>query len=176
MFDCVLGAWREHETELRRFLAGRCNDAALADDLLQDVFIKAMRQGEGFCRLDNPRAWLFRVARTTLIDHGRLERPVVELDDNLPAIPPDQRDEVDALDECLQRNLARLSAADRAIIEACDLAGRTVRDFAQAHDLGLPAAKARLLRARKRLREALVSHCRVHFDEAGNVCCHTPPD
>ena len=35
-FDCVLGAWREHETELRRFLAGRCSHAAQRIALLHD--------------------------------------------------------------------------------------------------------------------------------------------
>jgi RNA polymerase sigma-70 factor, ECF subfamily len=30
-----------------------------------------MRQGEGFCTLDKPRAWLFQVARNALVDRAR---------------------------------------------------------------------------------------------------------
>jgi hypothetical protein len=62
-FTCVIRAWRAHESELQNYLHHRMGDSQLAVDLLQDVFVKAMQQGNGFCNLDNPRAWLFQVAR-----------------------------------------------------------------------------------------------------------------
>lgn len=37
-FDCLLGAWRVHESELRGFLIHRLGDADSTDDLLQDTF------------------------------------------------------------------------------------------------------------------------------------------
>jgi hypothetical protein len=37
------------------FLRHHLPDEYAAEDLLQGVFVKAMRQGEGFCTLDNPR-------------------------------------------------------------------------------------------------------------------------
>lgn len=64
-------AWRAHEGELLGYLRHRLSDADAADDVLQDVFVKAMRQGQGFCTLDNPRAWLFQVARNALVDRAR---------------------------------------------------------------------------------------------------------
>ncbi len=59
-FPCILRAWNAHESELRNFLRHRAGDAHLADDLLQEVFVKAMQQGKQFCTLDNERAWLFQ--------------------------------------------------------------------------------------------------------------------
>ena len=142
-----------------------------AEDLLHEVFIRAMREGRDFCRLDNPRAWLFRVARNAAVDLERRTRPAVPVDENLsaaePAPPP-----VDALHQCLLNNLGRLSAPDREIIRRCDLDGQRQADFAEAHGLGLPAAKSRLLRARARLRDLLIENCNVRFDESGSVCCH----
>lgn len=173
-FDCVLGAWRAHERELLDFLSRRAGNRAEAEDLLQEVFLKAMRQGAEFCSLRNPRSWLFRVARTTLIDHGRVTKPTVELPESLAAVAPEQRSPVDELDACLRHNLADLSSEDRNILNACDLQGQTVRAYAEREGLSLPAAKSRLLRARQRLRDSLVQHCRVRFDELGNVCCYTP--
>lgn len=172
-FDCVLAAWLSHEAELRGFLTHRLGDADQADDLLQEVFLKAMRQGRDFCELDQPRAWLYQVARNALIDRSRLAKPQVELPEDLAAVES-ARDPVDELDACLTRNLARLSDEDRLIIEQCDLKGIRQQDFAAQHGLSLPAAKSRLLRARQRLREALVQHCQVHFDDAGRICCHAP--
>lgn len=174
-FDCVLHAWRAHEPELLRFLTGRAANADAAQDLLQEVFIKAMRQGQGFCTLDNPRAWLFRVARNALIDTARVQHANAELPDNLPAPQPGERAPVDALDDCIARNLQWLSEQDRDILQHCDLGGQTVRGYAEAAGLSLPAAKARLLRARKRLRASLVERCQVRFDAGGRVCCHVGP-
>ncbi|EME9750933.1 TPA: sigma-70 family RNA polymerase sigma factor [Klebsiella pneumoniae] len=173
-FDCVLSAWQAHEKELLAFLIHRASDRDAAEDLLQEVFLKSMRQGQGFCALGNPRAWLFQVARNALIDSARLAKPLEELPDHLAAPPTEERPPVDELDTCIERNLPDLEAEDRHIIDACDLQGQTVRAYAEAHELTLAAAKSRLLRARKRLRDRLVQNCQVRFDEAGQVCCHIP--
>ncbi|MBZ8140764.1 RNA polymerase subunit sigma-70 [Rubrivivax gelatinosus] len=175
-FACVLAAWSAHEAELRAFLRHRQGDAATADDLLQDTFVKAMRAGAGFCRLDDPRAWLFRVARNALADRLRLARPQEPLDahaDTLAAAEPEPAPAVDALAGCVERVLQELSAADADCLRACDLGGMKQQDYAAARGLSLPAAKARLLRARQRLRERLTVVCRVRIDPAdGRVCCH----
>jgi predicted RNA polymerase sigma factor len=70
-FACVSSAWQACEGELRSYLRHRLSDDHAADDVLQDVFVKAMRYGQGFCILDNPRAWLFQVARNALVDRSR---------------------------------------------------------------------------------------------------------
>ncbi len=170
---CVTDAWRRHEAELRRFLRHRHGDAAGAEDLLQEVFLRALGQGRGFCTVANPRAWLFQVARNLLVDRLRLAKPEVPLPEDLaevPVAPP----AVDALSACLPRVLAELSAEDREAITLCDLEGLTRQAFAERLGLTLPAAKSRVQRARARLRARLVEACQVRFDAAGQVCCFTP--
>ena len=173
-FDCVLVAWRNHESEIHGYLVNHLGDVHLAEDLLQDTFLKAMRQGESFCSIENPRAWLFQVARNALIDQGRRLKPQEALSDALAAPIPEERDPVDALDGCLAKTLSEMSPEDREIIEQCDLQGVKQQSFADMHGLGLPAVKSRLQRARKRLRESLILNCQVNFDQSGHVCCHTP--
>lgn len=179
-YPCVAAAWTAHEAELLGFLRHQLTEAHAAEDLLQDVFLKAMRQGEGFCRLDNPRAWLFQVARHALVDRARMARPHVPLDEgglDLEAPTPETLAPVDALAGCVARVLGELSADDAAILRACDLEGQTQREFAERHGLSLTAAKSRLLRARQRMREQMSSACQVRFDDDGSVSGHVPrPD
>ena len=172
-FSCVLQAWQGHESELRGYLMHRLGDRYLTDDLLQETFLRAMRQGEGFCAISQPRAWLFQVARNLLVDRARLQKPEVAIDDNL-VDGRDERPPVEALDGCLTRNLAEMAAEDRDVIEQCDLQGVRQQVFAETHGLSLAAVKSRLLRARQRLRDNLVCNCQVRFDETGQVCCHVP--
>ena len=42
----ILTAWSQHETELRRWLQSRTPVKSEVDDLLQEVFIKTLRQGD----------------------------------------------------------------------------------------------------------------------------------
>ena len=169
-FACVTAAWNTHEVELLGYLAHRLGDKPAAEDLLQDVFVKAMRQGAGFCALDQPRAWLFQVARNVLVDHFRVLRPTEALPDDLTA-PENEVAPIDALSQCIDRVLPRLDIDDQDILRECDLRGMRQQAFAQARGLTLPATKARLRRARQRLRNLLVESCGVKFDADDRICC-----
>jgi RNA polymerase sigma-70 factor (ECF subfamily) len=172
-FSCVINSWRAHEHEIRNYLQHRVSDRHLAEDLLQEVFVKAMRHGSQFCDLENPRAWLYQVARNALIDYRRLHRETIELPDDIPE-PIEQTDPVVTLSACVGRVLTELSPQDRDIIEQCDLNGMKQQDYAQAHNLTLPAVKSRLLRARQHMRDTMSANCKVQFDEKGLVESYVP--
>lgn len=171
-FDCVLKAWHDHQVELLGFLIGQVKEPSMADDVLQDVFFKAMREGQDFCDLQNPRAWLFRVARNALTDSHRLRKHWVPVPDHLPDERSPDRAPVDELDVCINATLPDLADSDREILQACDLDSMSQDAYAQAHGVSLAAAKARIRRARERLREALARRCDVVWDVNGQVCCH----
>lgn len=66
-----------HEAGVYRFLLRSVGIAAVADDLLQEVWISVVRSADRY----EPRAlfttWLYRIARTRLIDHWRARDPVI---------------------------------------------------------------------------------------------------
>ncbi len=130
---CIEAAWTAHRAELRGYLRRHLSDGHAADDLLQDLFIKALRQGSGFCRVENPRAWLFQLARNALIDRARTAKLHLTLDDGpeLEAPQPEPVAPVDALAGCIARVLGELPTNDAAILRACDLDGDTQKAFAQ---------------------------------------------
>lgn len=179
-FACVAAAWEAYEGELRGYLQHRLAGAPDAEDVLQDVFVKALRQGQGFCALDNPRAWLFQVARNALVDRARTAHPHEALTPQVADTVPQVQEPtapVDALAACLARTLGELAPEDGAILRACDIEGQTQRAYGDAHGLTLPAVKSRLLRARQRLRERLTQACQVRFEPDGRVGAHVqrPP-
>ena len=161
-------AWNEHEAELRGWLRRRMGNPVDAEDLLQEVFLKAMRQGDRFCDIVNTRAWLFEVVRNTLADHLRLSRPMVELPGDLTA-ELDEPAPIESLAVCLPRVLSEMSLEDRQAITACDLEGQSQEAYARENGLSLAAAKSRVQRARKRLRKQLTRMCHVNLDPAGQV-------
>jgi RNA polymerase sigma-70 factor (ECF subfamily) len=128
---CLTTAWTQHAPELRGWLRHRLGNPAEVDDVLQDLFLKALRQGERFGALHTPRAWLFEVARNLLADRLRVARDTVALPEDLSA-PQDEPDTVDTLTTCLPRVLSELSAEDREAITLCDLQGMAQAEFARA--------------------------------------------
>jgi len=171
--NCLLNAWDSHERELRAWLYSRLRNPHDAEDMLQDLFLKAMRQDKKFCEIANARAWLFEVARNALADRLRLKKEQVELPADLAA-EQNETPAVESLAACLPRALSELSDEDREAITRCDLEGMSQESYAHLKGLTLPGAKSRVQRARRRLREHLSDACQVKFDAAGKVCCFVP--
>lgn len=171
--SCLTTAWHRHEAELRGWLRSRLGNRHDADDLLQETFLKALRQDSKFCAIENARAWLFEVTRNALADRLRVKRETLELPEELAA-ETEESEAVDSLAACLPRALAELSEEDRDALTCCDLENMNQADYARQHGLTLPAVKSRVQRARKRLREHLTQVCQVRFDAAGKICCFVP--
>ena len=65
--------YREHYSELLNYCAKVCRDRALAEDLAQEVFLRAMQNAHIFEDLSRSqrRAWLFRTLKNMLMDSYR---------------------------------------------------------------------------------------------------------
>ncbi|HSP58060.1 MAG TPA: hypothetical protein VLO12_07150, partial [Halomonas sp.] len=122
---------------------------------------------------DSPRAWLFRVARHQWIDQQRRAKRWTGEEPPEIAVEPQKASPVESLIDCITRALPGCSPEDADIIQQCDLEGIRQADYATRHALSLPAPKARLRRARQRLRERLIEQCDIVFDEQGRICCHS---
>lgn len=66
-----------------RICLGFSRNASDAEDLSQDVYLKAYRGLRGLRHPDLAKEWLFRIARTTCLDHARRRRLERELRDSV---------------------------------------------------------------------------------------------
>ncbi len=170
---CINAAWDEHEAELRQYFINKVSEPAIADDLLQDVFVKALAQKGKFCELKSSRAWLFRVAINRLTDYRRTHKIHNEVSDSIPEYQ-ELKEPVVKLSNCLPTALKKLEEQDKEVIELCDLEGLSQIDYSKLKNISLPAAKSRIQRARKRLKIELHTACQIILDDKGRVCCFNP--
>jgi RNA polymerase sigma-70 factor, ECF subfamily len=61
------------------FAAGRVRDRAIAEDLVQETFLAALKASEGFAGRSSERAWLFGILRNKLVDYYRRQSREVSL-------------------------------------------------------------------------------------------------
>ena len=138
-----------------RFLA---RDATLAEDVVQEAFLKAYRGFEGF-RGGDPRAWLFAIVRTTYISSHRRKPDLTDIDD-APEIASDAETPEATL--VRQGEILGLRAAIEALPEPFretlvlrELEELSYREIAQVTSAPIGTVMSRLARARAMLVTAL---------------------
>ena len=164
-------AWQAHRNVLYRFVLKRVRHEAAAEDIVQEVFVKAYtRQGT----LKDPsklRPWLYQITRNAIIDYYRMQKPSEAVPDEL--FHEDTKEEDNRaqseLARCLVPLLNELPEPYRQVLRLTEFEGATQREAASQLGLSLSGAKSRVQRARKMLREVLLKCCRVELDRRGGV-------
>ena len=128
-----------------------------AEDVLQDVFVRAYGALRADSRAVNLRAWLYRVAHNRCIDH--LRRPVPLAADVFDVSRKPLHDPIETAQrrEDLSRlvaDISRLPEQQRSALLMREIDGMSYVDLAAALDVTVPAVKSLLVRARIGLVEA----------------------
>ena len=135
-----------HGAELWRFALRLTHDRQVAEDVVQEVLLRAWKDPLlGEREESAARAWLFTATRNLVIDRWRSAASRHELRTELP---PDRSVE-DATSVVLDRwlvaeALASLSAEHRAVIAAAYFEGRSVADIAARLRIPAGTVKSRL--------------------------------
>ena len=138
---------------LRAYLVRGCGDLALADDFLQEAYLRMLRSGFEGENDDHRKNYLFRIATNLLRDHFRRAKPE---SDQVP-----ERDESPGHDEAVHlrsdvgRAMAELSLRDRQMLWLAYVEGASHQEVAKALGLRTASVRSMLFRARQRLASQL---------------------
>lgn len=148
---------REHTRAVYAHAVRFFGSPDVADDVVQEVFIKVYRSLATFDGAAAFSTWLYRVTRNTCLDVIRAGRhrpvPVDPVDLVIPA-SGDLADEV-TLSAAIQRAMGSLPPEERDALNAVTLFGMTYAEAGET--LGVPAGtvKSRVFRARRALMATL---------------------
>jgi RNA polymerase sigma factor (sigma-70 family) len=140
---------------VRQMLSGHSRQDA--EDVLQDVFIRAFAALRGDSRAVNVRAWFYRVAHNRCIDHLRRPHPapaeIFEMSRKPLLDPVEEAQRREDLKR-LVSDVGRLPAQQRSALLMREIDGLSYAELAGALDVTVPAVKSLLVRARVGLVEA----------------------
>jgi RNA polymerase sigma-70 factor (ECF subfamily) len=138
---------------LRAYLARVLGDRVLADDLLQDAYLRLLRVGFVGSSDAHTRNYLFRIATNLLRDHFRRpRREVLGLPETASA--PERVSELD-LRKDFQGAFGKLSPRERAMLWLAYVEGSSHKEIAAIMGVRATSLKAMLFRARSHLAELL---------------------
>jgi RNA polymerase sigma-70 factor, ECF subfamily len=156
--------------KLRGFIRARVPDNATADDLTQETLLKVYRSRASLREDERLEAWLYRIARRTLIDYYRKRRPSEELPASLKS---ESQDEVGAIRDAVLlstvRYMEQLPNAYRVPLQLSELEGMSMADIAKRLGVSLTAVKSRIRRGRQMVKKKLQNCCHFEFDQHGKV-------
>jgi RNA polymerase sigma-70 factor, ECF subfamily len=148
---------------LRRYLRRRVRDPAVVEDLIQDIFVKAVAAIAARRAPSNLAGWLYAAARNAVVDFYRSARPgIVPLEEDLPDMKhADDQQLHQQLATCLRPLALQLPPIYRDTLIATDFEGKTMQSLADEQDVSLSAIKSRASRARSMLKDKLLDCCHV---------------
>jgi len=168
-----------------RYIRYLVRDAAEAEDLAQEAFIRAHRQRDTLRDSAALESWLYQIATHVSIDRMRqrtkaVERQVDETVEELPIASAQPSPltviQQEEMSTCVQRYVANLSDAYKAVLLLHDADGLTAAEISHMLELTLTTVKMRLHRARQQLQAALKDACAFGHDERGVFVCEPKPD
>lgn len=174
--------WQALRKGLHHFVRSRVpeNDA---EDVVSDILEAIVRNKAALQTSGNPSAWIYAIARSKINDFYRKQRRQrmaqhnLKTDPTLSGAPENQsvhtRPDVAGLSDCLSGFISNMSDADRIVLTEIDLQQTRQTDFATRHAVALPTIKSRVQRARKRLRDRLISCCPTAMTDGCNNKCHS---
>jgi RNA polymerase sigma-70 factor, ECF subfamily len=167
--------WNDVASKLRGYIRTRVRDHASAEDVLQDVFVKAHQR---IAQLQSPEkleGWLFLIARNAVSDYFRKSKPFQELPAELMAEPSEPEFEnADQLRAAFRRMIEELPPPYGEALLLTEFEGLTQKQLAHRLGIGLSGAKSRVQRGREKLKEALLDCCQLEFDRRGKIIDCTP--
>ena len=160
-FDAL---YQRHNREVWALVYARWLNADLALDIVQEAFLRLWKQWETGEAIDNPRAWLLRVARNLAEDHGKssfrrngTHPPQIMNGIRAHAPLPLDRMEREEMFARMRAELNLLAPADREILTLRYALDYDAGKIAELLAINVTAVHMRLSRARQRLAERLTA-------------------
>lgn len=163
--------WTLYQGNLAGFIRARMDDSDAAEDILLLTFSKLSEHLLTKAAPDNPRAWLFAVARNAIADYYRGRLPLQSYDDSHVIESTDSGDAsaLPQLEPCLLPFIQSLDKKYRDALLHTQQPATNYQDLARQLNLSVSAVKSRVARARQLLLKKFHACCDFDRDHNGNI-------
>lgn len=166
--------WDMYHKKLKHYIAKKVSDPHEAEDILQEVSLRLVKNQRIVHELDSIEAWLFRVTQNTIIDYYRRKSKTTYVDDfeSLHTIAANVSEPENYNLEtasCMLKLTDFLPATYKEAVIESDYKGIKQTTLGEKWQLSHSGTKNRVQRARKKLKETLYRCCEVKSDKKGNI-------
>ena len=161
-FICRTPTFKKQLAEMRprlfKVAYSWCHAHDVADDIVQETVIKALRNANSLRDMKKMNSWLFTILANCWRDYLRRQKPTEDIDeciftdDNTPELAQEKQN----ITDIVQQAVATLPQGQRQVVMLVDLEGFSYAEVAEIVGIPTGTVMSRLNRARKALSEQLL--------------------
>lgn len=159
--------WKKYSDELKRFIISKVKDAKVADDILQDTFIKIHTKKQTLKDITKLKSWIFSIARNTILDELKIQNKTTQFNDT--EIEFEQEQHTHTEEDCLKNILKGLPKKYRDPLFLSDIKGLKQQEIANQLHQSLSTTKSQIQRGRKMITEGFINCCGFTVNENGKL-------
>lgn len=159
--------WDSYHKDLQQFIISKVKNDAVADDILQDAFIKIHTKLNTLKDSTKLKPWIFTITRNSILDHFKSTKNTIEIA-NFEAETTLKVSEHTEKD-CLHGILKNLPKKYRDPLFLSDIRGLQQQEVANQLNQSLPTTKSQIQRARKLVAQSYMDCCGYKLNENGKL-------
>jgi RNA polymerase sigma-70 factor (ECF subfamily) len=168
--------WSKFSDRLRTFIVSKVHDKDVAEDILQEVFVRIHEKFDTLRDNEKLTSWIYQIARNLIADHFRKNK-------QSSAISGNEEDEKNSEPDLIIMETAvndMIGMLDELPEHYCDalckteIQGMSQAEYARQAGIPYSSVKTRVQRSRKMLRDMLMQCCHYQFDKYGTVLNISP--
>lgn len=168
----------QHYNRVRKFILAYVKDEWVADDLIQETFIKVQKNLKSVKDPAKLSSWIFRIAYNLCHDHYRqakrsslnqrnIQQEIVSFKEAVVQKKLEQQQ----MGQCVQDKMDLLPSDYRSVLILSDIMAFSHKEIAEILKISVSNVKVRIHRARKKFRAILEDHCSFEVDERNVLVC-----
>lgn len=159
--------WTQYANDLKQFIISKVKDTTVADDILQDSFVKIHNKLHTLKDIKKIKPWIFTIARNSVLDYFKTQYKTVEFEDLEADTTTEEHTHTEK--DCLHGILNGLPKKYRDPLFLSDIKGLKQQVIAEKLQLSLPTVKSQIQRARKMIAEGFMHCCGFTLNKDGKL-------
>lgn len=167
----VTTIWTNFHKELKAFTLNKTRNSADTDDILQEVFIKIIRNIDKVSQAENLKHYLYGIVRNAINDYFRNRKKIIDNTEIEEKFTEEETQSLNATiaDCCIKPFINKLPDNYRDALLITEFQDISQRELAEKLNISYSGAKSRVQRGKEKLKELILNCCAYQSDIYGNI-------
>ncbi len=163
--------WADFHKELKGFILKKTGNPSDTDDILQEVFIKIIRNIDKVNQADNLRLYLYGIVRNTVNDHYKNKHLIIQENEIEEKITEEESQSLNATiaECCIKPFINKLPDNYKEALLITEFQNISQKELAERLNISYSGAKSRVQRGKEKLKELILNCCSYQADKYGNL-------